>query len=87
MLVLTTKLVPLHNYFFCTKFLDLLLQISGVCVFAASIPVRELLKEYHLLQEGSTLTLNENLADRRKCGHKRVSIVTFAGGTLQVENR
>lgn len=31
--------------------------------------------------------MHENLADRRKCSHKRVSIVTFAGGSLQVENR
>ncbi|XP_047072090.1 uncharacterized protein At5g65660 [Lolium rigidum] len=31
--------------------------------------------------------MHENLADRRKCGHKRVSIVTFACGSLQVENR
>ncbi|XP_051231150.1 uncharacterized protein [Lolium perenne] len=31
--------------------------------------------------------MHGNLADRRKCGHKRVSIVTFACGSLQVENR
>lgn len=31
--------------------------------------------------------MHGNLADRRKCGHKRVSILTFAGGSLQVENR
>lgn len=31
--------------------------------------------------------MHENLADRRKCDHKRVSVVTFAGGNLQVENR